>query len=846
MFSMNQGSIFLCFQKNLRHSLVICLVCLGEIESFAICNDWANLLTFESVYVHDTCRDRFGNLYAVGSFNNPSFTIGGTTLPYFGGQTIFILKFDKDLSLLWGKSFGNGSTTMATHVEVGHDDNLVVSGLYYDEPLTLDCLQLPNAGRSDVFVAKFSPDGIAQWAKHSTGTNDEYGTGLVITNTNSVVVVGSFVGTGSFEGAPVQSFGGYDSFIVQLSSTGAVEWAAGVGGSGGNFPDYIYGVDVDSKDNVIVTGMFESEKLYIGSFTIERKTISENYFVTKFNSLGQALWAKGTGLNIDVSGYAVRVAADDNIYVLGRFYEGMITVDGFTLTSAGDADAMLVKYSPDGNALAVINFGGTEFDSGAKLDVDPFGNLVAAGYYYSTMFHIGPFTESKAESSSDVFVIKFDTDLNALCFSRVSGNAEVGLESLDVDVTGNIWIAVQNMFGFGQVVFDTDYVVGSDVHTMIVSLGDVDDFDVGSPISEFDVDLGEDNIFCPGEATVLDAGELCNAVITWQDGTHNRFYNVLHPGEYWVEVEVNGVVARDSILFSVLLPIALDLGKDTTLCLGQSLLLEPGNYCGVSYEWQNGSISSTFLVTQPGTYSVKVKDGTNVIEDFINVSYYPLPEVNLGEDKRICEGELIAFDVAQSLPSHYLWSDGSTLPTLTISEQGTFWVKVVTICQSEYDTITISRPGPLAVDLGEDRTICKGSSILLGGEVVNAVSYVWQDGTTEPKLNVINTGIFRVTVSNGCIETADSVRVSAITPDQMTVPNVITPNDDDANDIFIVPEELKGSQLRIFNRWGEDIFYSNSYQNTWAGEGQSPGVYFYTMKGVCPVPIKGTIHLLKN
>jgi gliding motility-associated-like protein len=661
------------------------------------------------------------------------------------------------------------------------------------------------------------------------------------------MVVGSFVeGSGSFEGVPVQSFGGYDSFIAKLTSTGGVEWASSIGGSGENLPDYILGVDVDVNDNVLITGTFESEKLFIGAFTIDRKTISENYFVAKFNSAGQALWAKGTGLNVNVSGYDVKVGMDGNIYVLGRFYSGMITVDGFTLTSTGDADVMLIKYSSDGNAIAAINFGGTDFDSGTKLDVDPFGNLVATGYYYSVSFTIGPFTELKAESSSDLFVIKFNTDLNALCFSRVSGNAEVSLQSLDVDRAGNIWISVQNMFGFGEVVLNTDYVVESDVHTMIASISDIDDFDAGMPIIEFDVELGEGEEICAGDDAMLDAGEWCNAIITWQDGSHNRFYEVLYPGEYWVEVEINGLVARDTIVFLPLFPEHLDLGKDTTLCVGQSLVLDAGDYCGITYEWQNGSTSSTFLVTQPGLYSVLITNGTNEMSDAINVSYYPVPEINLGEDKMICEGELIAFNVAQPFPSQYLWSDGSTLPTLTIDKEGTFWVKVNTICQAEYDTIAVTMPGQILLDLGIDRTICSGNSVTLGGEVANAISYVWQDGTTDAELNVTSSGNFSVRVSNGCIEKADSVHVRVVDQENLTIPNVITPNDDEVNDIFVVPEELKGSQLQIYNRWGEDIYYNSSYQNTWTGEGQSAGVYYYTLHGVCPMAIKGIIHLLKH
>ena len=66
-----------------------------------------NFLAFGSVYVNDTDRDRFGNLYVVGSFTNPNFVIGGTFLVNYGGSTIFILKFDKDLNVIWGKSFGN-------------------------------------------------------------------------------------------------------------------------------------------------------------------------------------------------------------------------------------------------------------------------------------------------------------------------------------------------------------------------------------------------------------------------------------------------------------------------------------------------------------------------------------------------------------------------------------------------------------------------------------------------------------------------------------------------------------------------------------------------------------------
>jgi gliding motility-associated-like protein len=592
--------------------------------------------------------------------------------------------------------------------------------------------------------------------------------------------------------------------------------------------------------------MFESEELFIGTFSLPRKTISENFFVAKLNSMGQALWAKGTGLQIDASGYSVRVGKDDNIFVLGRFYDGMITVDNFFLTSAGEADALLIKYSPDGQALAAINFGGSEFDSGQRLELDPFGNIVAAGYYYSDSFHIGPFTESKAESSSDLFVVRFDTDLNPLCFARVSGNAEVFLESLDVDISSNIWISVANGFGFGDVVFDMDFVVGSEVNTMVVSINNTDNFDAGSPTFTFDVYLGEDEDLCPNSNVLLDAGQFCAAAITWQNGSHDRFHTVLQPGEYWVEVEVNGVVARDTIRFTLPLPQTLDIGEDITLCMGQTLLLDAGSRCGLTYQWQDGSTSSTILVTQPGNYSVTIMDGTNSVSDEIYVSYYPVPDVHLGVDKTICNDELVAFDVTQTFPSEYLWSDGLDLPTRTVAAQGIYWVKVKTSCETVSDTIRISMPVPLVVDLGEDRTICAGQTVILGTELADAVSYQWQDGTTEASLSVSAEGSYSVRVWNGCVEKMDTVKVSVLDPKNLILPNVITPNNDLKNDVFVIPAILHGSQLKIYNRWGENIYQSSSYNNSWSGEDRSAGTYYYTLQGVCPDPIKGTIHLLKN
>jgi gliding motility-associated-like protein len=74
-------------------------------------------------------------------------------------------------------------------------------------------------------------------------------------------------------------------------------------------------------------------------------------------------------------------------------------------------------------------------------------------------------------------------------------------------------------------------------------------------------------------------------------------------------------------------------------------------------------------------------------------------------------------------------------------------------------------------------------------------------------------------------------------PIEPEVPNVMTPNNDGNNDLFIIENIETWSSTRnvtIFNRWGNVVFESGSYTNEtpWDGTDQSgkqlaDGVYFY-------------------
>jgi hypothetical protein len=131
----------------------------------------------------------------------------------------------------------------------------------------------------------------------------------------------------------------------------------------------------------------------------------------------------------------------------------------------------------------------------------------------------------------------------------------------------------------------------------------------------------------------------------------------------------------------------LDLGNDTSLCQGETLILD-ATTSNATYLWQDNSINPTFNVTQQGTYWVEVTVNSTTIGDTININFNPLPTINLGNDTTLCQGESLTLDVTTSNAT-YLWQDNSTNPTFNVTQQGTYQVEVSRYNCSVINTINV-------------------------------------------------------------------------------------------------------------------------------------------------------------
>ena len=130
------------------------------------------------------------------------------------------------------------------------------------------------------------------------------------------------------------------------------------------------------------------------------------------------------------------------------------------------------------------------------------------------------------------------------------------------------------------------------------------------------VALGSDVTVCEGIIVPLDATYL-NSTYTWQDGSTNPVYSVNQSGTYRVQVDYNGCKKSDTIVVAYNLKPRFSLGPDQLICQGNTVMLTPVLNPIWQLSWQDGTISPTFTVTQPGTYTLAATNSCGITTDDI-------------------------------------------------------------------------------------------------------------------------------------------------------------------------------------------------------------------------------------
>lgn len=229
----------------------------------------------------------------------------------------------------------------------------------------------------------------------------------------------------------------------------------------------------------------------------------------------------------------------------------------------------------------------------------------------------------------------------------------------------------------------------------------------------------------------------------------------------------------------------------------------------------------------PGEYAISVRETSEygcVGELRSAVVLVSGPEVDLGGDTYICEGDILEFTPEGEFSS-YLWHDGSTGPAYATDQEGWIRLEVTdTYGCPAWDSLYLSVYELPVVSLGPDTTICGMEGFVLdAGPDMN--SYRWSTGDISQQITVYQGPQQEIWVqvedAFGCLN-GDTIIILACNSEFYfrNIPNAITANEDGVNDVWNI-EELGAypqAVVEIFDQWGTLVWRSEpGYSQPWDG-----------------------------
>lgn len=332
---------------------------------------------------------------------------------------------------IWVTRAGGTSSDQGYAVAADNRGNTYSTGRI-NGTANFDLITLNTKGSTDIYVTKQDVTGKYLWAVRFGGTSGDNSFSIAADTAGNTYVAGSFQGTADFGPFTLTSKGSTDMFAAKLDKTGKVLWAIGAGGI---YADYGYGIDVDSKGNVYVTGSFQDTASF-GTATFTTKG-SNDIFLAKLDSNGT--WSSVQqfgGTSSDIA-YDLKVDNKDAPHIAGIFANS-IEIGSTTLSSNGSDDIFVAKWNASGQSMWAKNAGGSGNDRVTRLAVDASNNAYVVGYFNDTTT-IGT-TTLKTNGSNDFFVAKFNNQ-GTIQWAQSGGSIDSDYAyGVAVDKAGNVYI----------------------------------------------------------------------------------------------------------------------------------------------------------------------------------------------------------------------------------------------------------------------------------------------------------------------------------------------------------------------------------------------------------------------
>lgn len=394
-----------------------------------------------------------------------------------------------------------------------------------------------------------------------------------------------------------------------------------------------------------------------------------------------------------------------------------------------------------------------------------------------------------------------------------------------------------------------------------------------------------DTLICTSDSIQLSATG--NGIFVWSPeifmNSSNSSYPVVAPPvttKYYVDLDDNGCLNRDSVVINVVDHVDLQTMPDTTICTNDPITLNIASN-GLKYSWTpatqlDNAAGKTPVAITPNTtlYEVLAVIGSCSAKEDIVVLTVNYPLALAGNDTMIC------FQTSAQLHGItdggvFSWNPQASLQFANSLDPVAHPSATTSYILTAHDTKGCPKPGSDTVTVtvlpainahaGNDTAVVVGQTLQLNA--TGGISYQWSPSTGLSATNIANPTalyttpsegiLYRVLAYNeaGCVDSASlTVKVFSTMP-EVFVPTAFTPNGDGRNDILkpIAVGMQRIEVFNIYNRWGQLVFSTSvngkGWNGTINGQQQGPGTYVWMVKAIdyngAPYVQKGTAVLIR-
>lgn len=345
----------------------------------------------------------------------------------------------------WGSCTTSNYTNEAVDVETDNSGNLYVAGYITGETsFDINTVQTSVAGNGDIYVSKYASNGNLIWIKQFGGNFSDRPTDLVLGDANFIYITGQYFGQVTFGSFTLNSVNNSkDIFLVKLDAAGNVLWAISEGGSGS---ENAYGITTDNQNNLILTGQYQGNSTIAGQTFLSMtdpvtNLPSNDLFISKYNSSGNALWIQTGIAEYEDRGLALSCDSQDNIFMTGQFSDTMVFA-GTTFNNPAYNVSFLCKFSPSGQLLW-LNQLRAGMVMACDLEVNVFDEVVVIGDFIGNFIYQSPTGPQNIANpfSRKIFAMKVDNNGNYNWGVSLGSNNDISARTISIDAAKNSYIS---------------------------------------------------------------------------------------------------------------------------------------------------------------------------------------------------------------------------------------------------------------------------------------------------------------------------------------------------------------------------------------------------------------------